>query len=233
MEMRIGGPSEDKETDGDEPARTHHWDESHFGGGMSIVFSYLAHVIAVDDGSAQRRCDDPESERDEHESSGAGGVAFSFLVDDGEGDKEHVEETVENAHVEGNEEDDEFSEEQLEGTDEEDTETFCEGTEIEILFCDVFRLAGLLAHFLGPSREDGRRVGFGDREGDEDPDDKGEDDLDVVEPAPACCVGEEATDQRTDCGTDERRGREGGHRDTAFFGAPEIGEGTAYEGHGG
>lgn len=96
----------------------------------------------------------------------------------------------------------------------------------------MFPFTSLLAHFLRSSREDSGSVCFGDCEGDENPDDEGEDDLDVVEPAPACSIGEESTDERTDGGTDERGCGEGSHGDTAFFGAPEIGEGTTYEGHG-
>lgn len=92
---------------------------------MSVVFSYLSHVVAVYNWCAESRCDDPESEWDEHESCGACGVTFPFLINDGEGDEEHVEEAVEDAHVEGNEEDDEFSEKKLERTNQENAEPFC------------------------------------------------------------------------------------------------------------
>lgn len=102
------------------------------------------------------------------------------MVDDGEGDEEHVEESVEDTHVEGDEEDDEFAKEKLKGTDEEDAEAFAEGSKVEILFCDVFLFASLFAHFLGATSENGGSVGFGDGEGDEDPDDESEDNLDVV-----------------------------------------------------
>ena len=63
-------------------------------------------VVFVDEGCAGRGTKNAECDGDEHQPCGACGIAFSFLVDDREGHKEHVEEAVEDGHVDGDEEDD-------------------------------------------------------------------------------------------------------------------------------
>lgn len=92
--------------------------------------------------------------------------------------------------------------------------------------------ARLLAHLLRPLGQDGGRVRLGDGEGDEHPDDEGEDELEPVQPAPAAVVGEVATDQGPNGRADERRGREGGHGDATLLVLPHVGQGAAHEGHG-
>jgi hypothetical protein len=156
-------------------------------------------VVLVDKGRAESGEDDTDSDGNEHETSLAGGVALALLVDDGEGDEEHVEETVEDTHVEGDEEDDELAKQKLEGSDEEDAETLREGSHVEFLLSDVVGLASLLAELGSAAGENGGCVGLGDGKGDEDPDDTGEDKLDPVEPAPASGIREEATNEGTDC----------------------------------
>jgi len=106
VETGIGGPGEDEETNGDEPARTHHGNKSDFSRGLAAIISAHFHVMFIDERSAGSRAKDTDSKRDEHQSRAASRVSFSFLVDDGEGDEEHVEEAVENGHVSGDEEDD-------------------------------------------------------------------------------------------------------------------------------
>ena len=130
-------------------------------------------VVLVDYWGAACGRDDADGERDEHQACDTCRVAFAFLEDDRKGDEKHVEEAVEDGHVEGEEEDDGFEEEELEGADEEDGHAFAERAEVEILLRDVFFRSSFCAHFLGSGSEDRWRVCFGDCEGNQDPDDTG------------------------------------------------------------
>lgn len=199
VQARVGGPGEDEEADGDEPAGEHHGDEAGLGGRVAVVAGGELEVVLVDHGGAGGGHEDADGDRDEHEAGGGGGPALAALVDDGVGDEEHVEEAVEDGHVEGDEEDDELAEEELEGADEEDAEAGGEGAAVEFLLGDVGRVTGLLAESGGAAGEDRGRVGLRDGECDEDPDDEGEDQLDVVEPAPAEVICEEAADKGANC----------------------------------
>lgn len=198
-ELRVGGPGEDEEADGDEPAGEHHGDEADLGGRVAVVLGDELEVVLVDEGRADGGEDDSYGDRDEHEARLAGRVALALLVDDGEGDEEHVEEAVENAHVEGDEEDDELAEEELEGADHEDGEALLHGAGVDVLSGNMAVVASLGAELFGAGGEDGGSVRLRDGEGDEDPDDAGEDELDPVQPAPAGGIGEVATDERTNC----------------------------------
>lgn len=64
-------------------------------------------------------------------------------------------------------------------------------------------VSGGFTQFLRTSGEDGGRVGFRDREGDEDINCSGEDELDPVQPSPASRVGQETTDEGTDSRTNK------------------------------
>jgi len=66
---------------------------------MAVVFCRHFEIVFVDERSACCGAENPEGDRDEHEAGDAGRVALSALVDDGEGDEEHVEEAVKNGHV--------------------------------------------------------------------------------------------------------------------------------------
>ena len=156
-------------------------------------------VVLVDKWRAESGENDTNGDGNKHETSLAGGVTLALLVDDGEGDKEHVEKTVQDTHVERDEEDDELAKQKLEGSDEEDAETLRERSHIQLLLSDVVGLSSLLAELGSATGENGGCVGLGDGKGDEDPDDTSEDELDPVEPAPASSIRKEATNEGTDC----------------------------------
>lgn len=199
-EVGVRGPGKDEETDGDAPARDHHGDQTGLGGRVAVVLVDEGDVVLVDKGRAESGEDDTDGDGNEHEASLAGGVALALLVDDGEGDKEHVEETVQDTHVDRDEEDDELAKQKLEGSNEEDAETLREGSHVELLLSDVIGLASLLAELSSATGKDGGCVGLGDGKCDEDPDDTGKDELDPVEPAPASGIRKEATNKGTDYG---------------------------------
>lgn len=171
--MWIGCPGEDEESDGNAPAGDHHGDEARFGWWAAVMFVVERQVVFVDDWGAACGCDDADGERYEHQACDACRVAFALLEDDGEGDEEHVEETVEDGHVEREEEDDGFEEEELEGPNKENGHAFAEGAEVQILLGDVLLASCFFAHFLRSGGEDGWRVCFGNGEGYQNPDDTG------------------------------------------------------------
>lgn len=197
-QARVRGPGEDEQADGDEPARDHHGNQADLGGRLAVVLLHLLEVVLVDDRRAHGRADDAHGEGDEHKTRDAVRVALATLENDGVGDEEHVQKTVEDGHVKRDEQHDELAEQELERTDEEDGHALCEGTLIEVGFSDIGVVAGLLAEGLGAALEDGGRVGLLDGEGNENPDDEGHDELDPVEPAPAG-EAEPTTNERTDC----------------------------------
>ena len=109
--------------------------------------------------------------------------------------EEHVQQAVEHAHVEADEEDDEFAEEQLERPHQEDPHPLAERPFVEVLLRHVVGLARLRAHSLCPPRKDRRRVCLGYREGDEHPDEASEDELDPIQPTPTHAIEEESSNK--------------------------------------
>ena len=87
-----------------------------------MVFGNLAEVVVVDERGTSSGEDDADGKGDEHQTCDTGRVPFAELKDNGVGDEEHVEKTVEDRHVQGDEEDDEFAEEELKGANHEDGE---------------------------------------------------------------------------------------------------------------
>lgn len=173
-----------------------------------------------------------DSDRDKHETRHSRRPSLALHEDNGVGNEEHVEKTVQNRHVEADEKDNELAKQQLERSDQEDDKTLAQGAEVEILLSDKVVVSSLLPELLGTAGENGGGIGLGDGEGDEDPGDPGEDQLEPIEPSPAGSIGEETTGKGTDCRTDEGSGGEDGHGNTALLVLPEIGKGATDEGHG-
>lgn len=154
-------------------------------------------VMLVDKRSTEGRHDNTDCNGNEHKTGLSSRISLALLVNDRVGDEEHVQKTVKNTHVQRNEEHNEFAKEELERSDKEDSKTFRDGTQIEFLLSDMVGLASLGSELAGATGEDSRSVSLGDGEGDENPDDESEDELDPVEPAPASSVREETTNKRT------------------------------------
>lgn len=195
-EIGVRGPGEDEQANGDEPARDHHGNQTDLGRGLAVVLVTHLEVVLVDNGSAGSREKNTDSQGDEHETGATGVPALALLENNGEGNEEHVKQTVENAHVQRNEENDELLEEQLEGSNHEDSETLAHGPLINVLLGNVGVVASRLAELLGAASKNGGCVSLGDGEGDEDPDNTGKDELDPVQPAPASTIRKETTDKR-------------------------------------
>jgi len=165
---------------------------------MTIVLLDQLEVMLVDKRRAKGRHDNTDRNWNEHKTSLASRVSLALLVNDGICDEEHVQKTVEDTHVQRNEEHDEFAKEELERSNKENSKTFRDGTQIKFLLSNVVGLASLGSELASATGEDSRGVGLGDGEGDENPNDEGKDKLDPVEPAPASSIGEETTNKRTD-----------------------------------
>lgn len=189
VQPRVRCPGKDEETDGDEPAAEHHGNKTDLSGRSAVVLVDHLDVVIVDEGSAHGREDDTNSQWNEHETSLAGTPSLALLVDDGVGDEEHVEETVQDGHVQADEQDNDLAEEQLEGADKEDLQPLRQGPEVEISFGDVVLIASLLAHLLRAGSQDSGRIGLLDGESNQAPDKSGQDELDPIEPSPALGIG--------------------------------------------
>lgn len=87
-------------------------------------------VMLVDKRRAKGRHDNTDRNWNEHKTSLASRVSLALLVNDGIGDEEHIQKTVEDTHVQRNEEHDEFAKEELERSNKEDSKTFRDGTQI-------------------------------------------------------------------------------------------------------
>ena len=112
------------------------------------MFRHQGEVVFVHQRGAEGGQNHAHGYGDEHQARGRRAVAFAFLVDDRIGDEEHVQQAVQDGHVEGDEEDDGLLEEQLEGPDQEDSEAFAEGAQVEVLFGHELVVAGVFAHLL-------------------------------------------------------------------------------------
>ena len=135
---------------------------------------------------------------DEHQARHARRPALALLVDDGIGNKEHVQQTVQDSHVKTDQQDDNLGEEQLERPEKEDPQTLAHGAHIKVLLRGPGLVTSLLPELLGAAGEDGRSVSLRNGEGDQDPGDEGDDELEPVEPAPPGIVGNETTEEGTD-----------------------------------
>jgi hypothetical protein len=167
-----------------------------------------------------------------HQASTACTPSFAFLVNDRESHEEHVQQSIQDRHVQGNEEHNQLPKEQLQRPDQEDGQPLRKWPHIEILLSDVLVAASLLAQLFGAAGKDSRRVGLGHGEGDQNPHDKGEDELDPVQPAPACRIRQVPTDEGSDGRADERGGGEGGHRYATLLVFPQVGQRAAHKRHG-
>lgn len=251
-EICVRGPCEDEQANGNAPARDHHGNQANLRRRLSVVFVDHLDVVLVDKWREDRREKDTDGQGDEHQTSVAGIPSLTLLEDNGESNEEHVKQAVENAHVQRNEEDDELLEEQLEGSDHENSESLAHRPLINVLFGNVALITSSLTQLLSAASKDCRRVSFGDGEGDENPDDTSEDDLDVVQPAPASTISKEATNKRANwiaiwlddliqsrylawgeltSRSNKGSGRKGGHGNTTLLVPPQIRKRTADQGH--
>lgn len=82
MDARVRCPCEDKQTDGDEPAREHHGDQALLGRRFAVVLGRDGQVVFVDEGGAGGAHEDAEGERNEHEAGGSGAPSLARLIDD-------------------------------------------------------------------------------------------------------------------------------------------------------
>lgn len=154
-------------------------------------------VVLVDKGGAESRHEDTDCNGNEHKTSLSSRVSLALLVDNGVGDEEHVQKTIEDTHVQGDKTHDELAKEELERSNEEDSKTFRDGAQIELLLSYVVSFSSFGSELAGATGQDSWGIGLGDGEGDENPDNKSQDELDPVEPSPASSIGEETTNKRT------------------------------------
>lgn len=197
VKIRVRSPRKDKHSNGDKPTREHHGDQTNLRRRLAVVLGTHLEVVFVDQWGEDCRHDNAESQRNKHETGDTSRIAFALLVHNGESNEEHVKETIEDTHVQRNKKHNEFSEQQLEGSDHEDLDSLAHGLLVNVLFSNVALITSLLAKLLGAASKNGGCVCLGDGKGDEDVDAAGKDKLDPVQPAPASGIREETTNKRT------------------------------------
>lgn len=95
-------------------------------------------------------------------------------------DEEHVQEAVQDRHVNRDQEHDKLDEEQLERPQEIDFQFFREWLSADFLFSNVGRVSGFFAQTAGSLEKDSRCVCFWDGEDHQGVNESGEDKLDPV-----------------------------------------------------
>lgn len=83
MNSWIRGPGKDEQSNRNEPARNHHWNQALFSRRLSIVLSRHLEVVLVDKRCADSTHNDSNGKGNKHETSGPSTPSFTVLVHDG------------------------------------------------------------------------------------------------------------------------------------------------------
>ncbi|KAI6769275.1 hypothetical protein HG531_010379 [Fusarium graminearum] len=134
-------------------------------GRITVVLLDKGEVVLVDKGGAESRHEDTDCNGNEHKTSLSSRVSLALLVDNGVGDEEHVQKTVEDTHVQGDKTHDELAKEELERSNEEDSKTFRDGAQIELLLSYVVSFSSFGSELAGATGQDSWGIGLGDGEG--------------------------------------------------------------------
>lgn len=146
--------------------------------------------------------------------------------------EEHVQQSVQNTHVQRDQENNQLSKQKLEWSHEEDPHPLSHWSYVDVAFALVFIIARPFPHLGCTFGQDGWRVCFWNSECDQAVYEARQDQLDPIQPPPPCPLGKIASDEWANRGTDERSCAESCHRNATFFCFPEIGQGTANKNHG-
>jgi hypothetical protein len=79
VDVFVGCPGEDEDSDGDEPAGEHHGNESGFCGRMAVMLRDEGHVVLVHQWCARSGQKHANDERNEHESGASCAEALACL----------------------------------------------------------------------------------------------------------------------------------------------------------
>lgn len=82
--------------------------------------------------------------------------------------EEHVEQSIQDGHVQRDEEDDQFLEQKLKRPQQEHAQPLAHGSQVQVHLGHVFLIARLLSHLLRSSLENRGGIGLGKGKGDED-----------------------------------------------------------------
>jgi hypothetical protein len=205
MDRRVVCPREPEHTDGKADATDKRGREACLGGRRVFPFRLVgvldfpvARVVPknVEDGNNKAY-----SNTKECEAANTLGPPARLLEDDGEGGEEHVKGTVDDGHVDREQEDDGLPQEQDPGAGDGDLEGFrwgllvCIGPALQATTVDSARA---LREVLGSLLKKHGSVGFWDEKGADDPNDAGEDRFHTLNPPPPNRLPNESTNNRSD-----------------------------------
>lgn len=155
------------------------------------------------------------------------------MVDNRERGEHHIQGTVDDSHVQRQQKDDRFTEQENPRARQGKLKGFFERNPalVNVNFA-VVDLAGNLGELLCAATEEHRRISLGNEQGANDPDSAGEDAQKPHNPSPASAHSQETTDDRSQDWTQERRSSKDTHRDTSLLGGKHVGDDTAGIGEG-
>jgi hypothetical protein len=201
------GPGEPEEADGDCNTAKHGGRQTSLRWCETLVLIAKPGVALVVPNAVSYGDDHTDSHTKEGKAANTRTPAAVLLVDNWERAKQHVESSVNDGHVDADEEDNGLLEQQDPGTRKRSLEDLAKGgwalVDITATLVDLSSALGKLG---GTLAENDRGVGFGEEEAANDPENTGEDGHDTLNPAPADSLANETTDNWTQNGAHERRG---------------------------
>ena len=227
VDARGVGPGEPEETNGDSNTTNHGGRQTSLRWCKTLVFiaeSGVALVVpdAVNDGDNHT-----DGHTKEGKTANTRAPAAVLLVDDGERTEQHVESSVNDGHVDADEEDDGLLEQQDPGTRERSLEDLAEGGRALVdIATALVDLSSALRELGGTLAKNDRGVGLREEEAANDPEDTGEDGHDTLNPAPANGLTDETTDNWTQNGAHERRGSKQCDGQSTLLGREHVGNDT-------
>lgn len=165
---------------------------------------------------------------DECQTANARAPATTFLEDNGESSEAHVECTVDDGHVEGDEKDDGLPDEKLPRSQQGNLELIANALgRLPRLELGNVNLASPLAEGTGALTEKNRGVCLGVDDRAENPNNASEDGDQSLNPSPALGFAKEATCNRTQSRTQERSHGKDAESNSSLVGLEHIGNDTA------
>lgn len=265
-DRRVRRPRKDEQPDGDAPARDHHRDEPRLGRRVPPVLLVEVEVVPVHERPRQRTHDDAHGDGDEHEARDTVREALAFLEDDRIAvksdvsgaipavnwwcdvrEEEHVKQAVDDAHVEGNQHDNQLLAQQLERPEQRDLHHLAQRPRMQLLLGQISRVVLLLAESGRSVAQYGRCKRLGNGKDHENVAYTAKNEHNPVYPPPADRLAHEPANDGawwpvskrslwlkfnlTDSRPEKRSGAECSHRRPSLFILPHVCQRPSHKGH--
>lgn len=111
--------------------------------------------------------------------------------------EEHVQQAIQNRHVDGDEQDNGLQKQKLKRSEKDNTQLLTKWQGIDLCFGNIFWVVLGLPEFLCAALQNSRCVGLRNGECDQAPCHTGQDQLQPVEPSPTASITQKTTGKRT------------------------------------